>query len=466
MYNFKTVFLVALLFAQSSFSARLSSSLHQIPSNTIYVTADNILDSITINDKIVDLKGVSGIEDWTQTSTINVPFDINEGDKIQISATNSGKWNKSNPASIIATIYYKNRKGDILKLNTNSFWTCDDKAPLVHGNNGVSPWGLRPNIDASAQHIWNSDEQKPNSTCSIVIPESNNGVIYVTVDNVITDITVGGKKVDINASNGINDWTVTKSYDISINDGDIISISGENSGQYSNSNPGSIIASIIYYNKNGEKVILNTGDDWSCDDSSPQVFGNNGVGPWGIRPNIDPLAKHIWNSDASVPKSTCTKRSVVKKNAKLFVTVDNIISSISIAGVEVDLEKSSGIDDWKKTKSYDVDFKEGDIISITGVNSGAYNTSNPGSILATLRYSLNGIDKEINTNEKWLCNKKTASLLGNNGVAPWGDFPLISSTASHIWSKDLTEATVTCTLNEPIVIFDVYPPEVEDDCDE
>lgn len=467
MTKINFLFLLALFFVNLSLycSVRLSTSSKQHAANTIYITADNVVDSITINGSDLSLTGISGLGDWTQTSTVVVPFDIKEGDKIEISATNSGAWSESNPASIIATIFYKNNNGDIVKLNTNSFWTCDDAAPLVIGNNGVGPWGPRPNIDSSAQHLWNSDSTKPSTRCSTSVPVSTNGTIFITVDNVITDITVGNEKVDLANAAGINDWTLTKAYDVNIKDGDIISFSGLNSGDYSTSNPGSIIATIIYSNSKGEKVTLNTGEDWTCDGSAPKVYGTNGIGPWGVRPNIDPLASHIWNTDETIAKTTCSFITNLPKNAKLFITVDNIITDITIAGVKIDLTKASGVDDWTQTKAYDVDFNDGDEVSITGLNSGAYSTSNPGSILATIKFSSNGENKEINTNGDWICNNNPAALLGNNGVSPWGERPSISDSASHIWSSDLTEATVTCTFNKKQVVV-VVPTAIDNDCDE
>lgn len=426
-------------------AVKLGSSSEQATANTIFITADNLVDSITINGRSVDLTGVAGLGDWTQTSTVNVGFEVEIGDKIEITATNYFKWSVANPGSIIATIYYKDKTGNVAALSTSSYWTCDGSSPLIYGSNGVIPWGTRPKIDVLAQQIWNINAAKPQTICSINVPDSKNARIYVTAAKTINEISVGGVKIDLTRFTGIDDWVQTKIYEFNIRDGDTISISGSNNA-ISTSSPATILATIIYKNKNGETVTLNTGKNWECDGKAPKFYGINGIGPWSLRPNIDRSAQHIWNINVSEPNTTCTFTTIIPKNGKLFVTVDNIITDIIIAGVKLDLAKTINLNDWTKTKTFDIEYYDGDEISITGQNLGGYSISNPGSIIATINYSAHGVDKELNTTEDWICNDKPAQSLGSNGAAPWGTRSLISLNANHIWSSTLKDGTVTCTL--------------------
>ena len=142
----------------------------------------------------------------------------------------------------------------------------------------------------------------------------SSGQIRVTVDNVLEKITINGNPLSLNSIGDLTDWTKTKTINvISLNPGDIIAITGSNSGVYSKSNPGAILATITYYNSNGVQKQFSTGNGWRCDGKKARRLGANGqtntiwykVRP-GKVPNISSSAEWIWYRRRNRQQTTCS----------------------------------------------------------------------------------------------------------------------------------------------------------------
>ena len=127
--------------------------------------------------------------------------------------------------------------------------------------------------------------------------------IFFTIDNFVKEFLVNG--VSILPVGGLpngNNWWVTQSLYFPIKPTDVISVTGQNEH-----GPAAMLLSINYFDAQGNQQVLNSGAGWICDGKPANTKGANGVGPWGLRFDIDPKAVWIWDSDSnSNAISTCT----------------------------------------------------------------------------------------------------------------------------------------------------------------
>jgi hypothetical protein len=138
---------------------------------------------------------------------------IKAGDSIVITAHNNGAVTVGNPAGILATITYLDETGTLQNLQTGASWTCNGKPALLLGaNNASNIWTTvkgsnYSQIDGSATWIWDQ-AQAISTVCSITVPTLNNGVIRVTVDDVLDSVTVNGVSVTLPANS--DNFTILK----------------------------------------------------------------------------------------------------------------------------------------------------------------------------------------------------------------------------------------------------------------
>jgi hypothetical protein len=138
--------------------------------------------------------------------------------------------------------------------------------------------------------------------------------VYYSVDNVANYYSINGVKTDLSTQTGHDNWPVTKTINTMLAPGDVFCLNGNNvPGGDQNTNPAAIIASIRYYDYNGNLAWLNTGANWSCDGVKAKLFNKNNDSSsiWyknknGFMTNIQRTAWWIWNTAPWSPTSTST----------------------------------------------------------------------------------------------------------------------------------------------------------------
>lgn len=245
---------------------------------TIWVACDDYLISISVNGIEITEKGKTFLFDtYMGNRLVNTP--ISPGDTVTIECSNAGSaWTIDNPAAIIATIRYFEESGMTNYISTGTRWLCNNDYPMFQGTNSNSNWKYNnaalPMIKGNAACIW-SKTGAQYTTCSVVIPRKSNAKIFISVDDLIVDIKVNGLSIPIYGDIGTR--TSLKNIDAVLNPGDIISITGQNSGNapWSVGNPAGILATIYWTDASGKMNSIGTGAGWTCDGATPMMQGPN-----------------------------------------------------------------------------------------------------------------------------------------------------------------------------------------------
>jgi len=264
------------------------------------------------------------------------------------------------------------------------------------------------------------------------VTTTQQGSFAVTVDNILSKITVNGVAVPL--SGAVGDWGALKIIKAQIKPGDAIAITGVNQG-----GPAGIIATITYFNESGNPATLDTNANWKCDGGPAKAQGANGVAPWGKIGTVSATAQWIWNP-AFPATTTCTiSVPTTVRPATIYTTADNGIDSIYVNGKLATLV-SGNPKIWEQLKKYTVVAHQGDEISITATNLGG-----PDGIIARIVWTAaDGSTQETVTNaETWYCDSKSAGSNGFNGTPPWGIVAEIGPKAQWIWNP-AHPATTTC----------------------
>jgi hypothetical protein len=281
-------------------------------SGEIFITVDNVVNKILVNGVPISLN-VPGLANWPQVK--NIQANLHAGDLIEITGSNFGQPTSQtggNPAAILASFTYTNSNGKIQTISTNSSWNCNGKVAMTLGFNGVAPWGDKAPIAKNAAWIWDS-ANAVTATCSFTLPEQPvlMAMIFITVDNLLSKISVNGNPIPLNVS-GLDNWTVVKKIEATLHSGDLIEITGSNfGGTPTNSpiggNPAATLATIIYTDKHGVEQTISTDVRWDCNGKKALVLGPNAMGPWGGKAPIATNAQWIWDS-ANAVTATCSFR--------------------------------------------------------------------------------------------------------------------------------------------------------------
>jgi hypothetical protein len=141
------------------------------------------------------------------------------------------------------------------------------------------------------------------------------GRIKVTVDNVLVMITRNGQALNLSGAGVLNDWTKVKTVRAVLRSGDFIAITGRNSGVYSPTNPGAMMATITYRDRFGNMRTVNTNNRWRCNFRTARQLGanNNPNTIWfkninGPIVGINNNAQWIWSRNLAAPRVTCSIR--------------------------------------------------------------------------------------------------------------------------------------------------------------
>ena len=447
---------VALLFVtaqtvkiQSQSSIMAETNTETSLANRIYVTVDNVLDALIVGPTNVNLTGVWGTTNWTQVSTINVP--IFEGYTITIAGHNI-----SGPKGLLACFHYRDSFGIDHEICTGKGWYCNGQLAKDYGKNGVSPWGSRPFINTNARWIWSQDNAQYVKCYYTIKPKPN---IFLTVDNELTNLSIGNVSLSLAPAIYYNDWTKVDQLFHLIKEGDIISITGKNYGSYSSGNPGALIGSFHYLNKWGVHKVINTNAKWYCNKRGAYSWGLNGVSPWGFKAPIEPQAEWIWSQNLKDPYATCyTKVPVTKFPPNIFISATAALAELKVNGQVVGTEEAATSIDGK-TKALSYTIQEGDIVEI------ASNVDNESINQNALAASIHYVDSEGKVNvlsscSNWTCNGKKAQALGVNGDEKFGTVRELQPDAKFI-TFDNTDgsdvAQVRCKIQIPIIKPNIPP---------
>lgn len=433
--------------SKSSLMAEAETNL----SNRIYVTVDNVLDAIVVGSTSVNLAGVWGTTNWTQVSSINVA--IHDGDTITIAGHNI-----SGSKGILACFHYRDSFGSDHEVCTGKEWTCNGQSPVDFGQNGVYPWGSKPYVNLTARWIWSADNSQY-VKCSYKIKPRNN--IFITVDNELTNLSIGGVSLDLTPAIYYNDWNKVDQLFYVIKEGDIISITGKNYPSMPIiKNPAAMIASFHYLNRWGIHKVINTNQRWYCNKRGAYSWGLNGVSPWGFKAPIEPAAEWIWSQNLSDQYSTCFyKVPVTKFPPNIFINTSSSLSAVKVNGQAVNTgeDVTSSID--SKTKALSYQLNEGDILEITSNISADIN--NPNTIAASIHYiDTEGKVNVLSTCSNWTCNGKKALSLGVNGDENFGTIKELQPDAKFITSDNAISvemAQITCKIQLPIIKPNIPP---------
>ena len=143
--------------------------------------------------------------------------------------------------------------------------------------------------------------------------------------------------------------------------------------------------------------------------------------------------------------------------ATLFVSVDNNLIRVLVNNRIISLNGIANLNNWPVTKRISLNIRPGDILRIRGRNSGIYSTSNPGGIIATLKFCSRGRIRTLNTNGSWRCDGRPARVEAtNSGTSIWisgkgGPMDNISPQAQWIWFRVLSRQATTCSVRIPFI---------------
>jgi len=181
-------------------------------------------------------------------------------------------------------------------------------------------------------------------------------------------------------------------------------------------------------------------DQWDCSRSASQrwIFSNYSI----IPPTPQPIPTPI-PAPQPVPTPQPTPSSTTP--GRLTVTVDNTLVKITVNGNAIPLTGSGDVTNWGVTKTYALAIRSGDLLEITGLNTGG-----PAGIIATLLYNdSTGTARTLNTDTTWTCGGKAAISLGKNGANPaWTKFDAIDPNAQWLWNSlaQVAGDTTSCSV--------------------
>ncbi len=276
--------------------------------------------------------------------------------------------------------------------------------------------------------------------------------VFITVDNILTEILVNGASVLNKSDPNLSDWTKVSSLSFPLKVGDVIVVKGSNIGSPSTGNPQGMLFSFYFNDQFGHQNLVNSSLDWTCDGRKAKSSGFNGVGPWGNFSAIDQNAQWIWNDGDYLDKATwnasCTYTippPPVVGPSNVCITCDNVVDDFKVNGVSV-LPKNVNFSNWQLTECFYADIRVWDEIEVVSHNQGNYSGANPAACLFQIGYTdeYQKNPKTLVSSGGWWCNKKPAGTYGANGVSPWGKRPNISVAATWIWDVDPKVGSATC----------------------
>lgn len=299
--------------------------------------------------------------------------------------------------------------------------------------------------------------QSQNQGQGITVVNSSETVIYngsanIRVDDELVEFKIGGTVIPIIQK---VDYRYVHSFPLlKIKSTDIISIKGRNyAGVYEATNPAAILASISYYDGENKVTILTSNLTWKCEGDTPMnVTPNDGTLYYPVATEISGTAQNIWAFNYS-REVTCVydPNNLPAVDSSSFVgnaylNIDNELIEFKIGGKSINF-KNVGGDHTYVHYFPQIKIKSTDVISITAKNWENWNWDwNPGSIMATLKYTNNlGQVISTNTSDKWICNGLGAMTMLNNVKNKWW-VPItgIDINAQHIWNVNLSPVC-TCT---------------------
>ena len=210
---------------------------------------------------------------------------------------------------------------------------------------------------------------------------------------------------------------------------------------------------------NNQKTILSNPTDWRVSTSgwrdyvnASVVNGKNGVSPWGNNPQMSADAYWIWSADAYNHNQVYFSVEIISQSASStpqltgYLTGDNAFDVYLSTDDNVEGTYLGTGTDWRTTYNSTRNLVAGQqyYLHIRGRNSedisgfiGDFTLSGGHHVFPNNQTTISTNTSDWKVSKTGWGNYQKASLVnGNNGVAPWGSRPSISSSASWIWSAD------------------------------
>jgi hypothetical protein len=153
-----------LLIGSISTLSALANPVYAIDFTSTF-TGDNFVNSFSYNDGTIttlDTTTLYGTQNWGYTSTLNLTLnDVSNYEFI---------WQVENQFSVSGFLADFTLGTDSYSSSTNpSIWSYSAdginwNSVTSYGQNGISPWGQRPAISATAEWIWDESYRDRNET--------------------------------------------------------------------------------------------------------------------------------------------------------------------------------------------------------------------------------------------------------------------------------------------------------------
>ena len=394
------------------------------------------LKEIKINSKSISLLSVDNLLLKNTPKKIYIKLKIN--DIVTFVFDNDSNANHM----FIASLFFKNNENIKNKVTSGDNWICNNKQSRVIKRYAYSNWQLLNDIDSEAEFIWVDSDCKI-VECSIVVyqPALKSDIKYFS-SNKLINLKINSKDLDIDLHKS-NVLDTTHNFSPYLTTGDEIEFVFETDRE-NILNPQYFIASIKYIDYNGNWKVISTDENWNLDNKTkPKVLTEEYINICkNCNNEFNNSSKFIWSSKPIETNSilfmikledTLEIKTNMNKNEKsvIFVSVDEYLANISINDIPIEINREYE-SSYLETRSFIVDLKLGDIITITTLKGSA---TKPAIISSIIFKSNFGKHKIISTNKNdWKCNNLTPMEVEKPEVCN----AIVSKKAKWIWydSKD------------------------------
>lgn len=421
---------------------RITNIFHTDPEDNqlgeIIFNSTSNLKEIRINNKSISLLSIDNLLLNNVPKKIYTKLKIN--DIVTFVFDNESNANQM----FIASLFFKNNENIKNKVTSGDNWICNNKPSKAIKRYTYSNWQLSNDIDSEAEFIWvDSDSDCKIVECSIVIyqPALKSDIKYFS-SNKLINLKINSRDLDIDLLKS-NVLDTIHNYSPYLTSGDDIEFVFETNRE-NILNPQYFIASIKYIDYNGNWKVTSTNENWKIDTKTkPTVLADEYINSCkNCNNEFNNTSKFIWSSKPIEANTisfiikledTLEIKTNIDKNEKsvIFVSVDEYLANISINDIPIEINREYE-SSYLETRSFIVDLKLGDTISITTLKG---NATKPAIISSIIFKSNFGKHKIINTNKNdWKCNNITPVEVEKPEVCN----AIVSKKAKWIWydSKD------------------------------
>ncbi len=130
---------------------------------------------------------------------------------------------------------------------------------------GMTPYNTLPLIQG-AEWIWNANKSLRTVDCEASLDSKlSDGKLKVTVADELLQVTINGVVQDMTKFKNKINGRLLSSVDLSLRQGDVVALVGQNYGTFSAGNPGYMNVEIFYPDKNNvQQRIVSDTEKWRC----------------------------------------------------------------------------------------------------------------------------------------------------------------------------------------------------------